>query len=355
MRGIVAYVKFHLKVHMAHNPQFFSAFPNTELHAHPPLDIRASLSENGLLSYKAKWSKDQALMALTSTDMYEAGGNIFWINPFTSDATEKVCAGDCPSWETVTMMMAQVFRPTVGASTPDGKLAKSRRLRFTVDFVVFAQAVKSFCGHDSFPGTLKLVFGHAALWGWYVAAFEALDAAAPDMVALLWQAALTPTIQAHIVTDTSQLALHSMKANNVHQLHAAALTDSFPSFAKKLHLALTTNASTPCPKTVPQRLQFCQNQDIRYNAAPVHRTLLLAVYKYVETVDDSCHERLRRLEHKYGKDVLSGRWNTLNRLLQICSTEADRMWNGLRATRSSRSKKSHRSGWTKAATGHPER
>ena len=36
MRGIVAYVKFHLKAHMAHNPQFFSAFPNTELHEHPP-------------------------------------------------------------------------------------------------------------------------------------------------------------------------------------------------------------------------------------------------------------------------------------------------------------------------------
>ena len=72
MRGIVAYVKFHLQVHMARNPQFFSAFPNTELHEHRPLDIRASLSENDLLSYKAKWSKDQALMALTSTDMYEA-------------------------------------------------------------------------------------------------------------------------------------------------------------------------------------------------------------------------------------------------------------------------------------------
>jgi hypothetical protein len=63
--------------------------------------------------------------------------------------------------------------------------------------------------------------------------------------------------------------------------------------------------------------------------------LLLAVFKYVELVGDSCHERLQRLEHKYGKDVLSGRWNTLNRLLQICSKEAEsasQMWNGLTAS-----------------------
>ena len=90
MRGIVAYVKFHLKVHMMHNPQCFGAFPDTELHEHPPLDIRAALSENDLLSYMATWSHDHVHTALTSTDMYEAGGNIFWINPFTSDSTEAI-------------------------------------------------------------------------------------------------------------------------------------------------------------------------------------------------------------------------------------------------------------------------
>ena len=132
--------------------------------------------------------------------------------------------------------MADVFRSTTpqGAPTPliGGSLGKSRRVRFTVDFVVYAHAVKDLCGQSFFPGTLKLITGHAALWGWYLVAFEALDAGTPDWVALLWQAALTATIQAHIVTDASQLALHSMKSNNALQVNAKTLMDTFPSFAK---------------------------------------------------------------------------------------------------------------------------
>ena len=67
---------------------------------------------------------------------------------------------------------------------------------------------------DTFPGSLKLATGHAALWGWYLAAFEALDAGNTEVVAFLWQAALTATIQANVVTDTSELALLSLTINN---------------------------------------------------------------------------------------------------------------------------------------------
>ena len=52
------------------------------------------------------------------------------------------------------------------------------------------------------------------MWGWYLAAFEALDVGNTELVALLWQAALTATNQANVVTDTSELALLSMKINN---------------------------------------------------------------------------------------------------------------------------------------------
>ena len=38
-------------------------------------------------------------------------------------------------------------------------------------------------------------------WGWYLAAFEALDVGNTELVALLWQAALIATIQANVVKD----------------------------------------------------------------------------------------------------------------------------------------------------------
>ena len=81
-------------------------------------------------------------------------------------------------------------------------------------------------------------------------------------------------MQAHLVRNASQVAVQSMKMNNVLQVNAAALTDSFPSFAKKLHLALTRSFANP--KTQVQRLNFCKQHDIRYNGALIHRTLLSA-------------------------------------------------------------------------------
>ena len=63
-------------------------------------------------------------MALASTHMYEAGGNIFWINPFADSVDEQLCAGEGHSWELV-HAMADVFQTgdEGGASTPSGGMA----------------------------------------------------------------------------------------------------------------------------------------------------------------------------------------------------------------------------------------
>ena len=291
MRGIIRYVQYHLKNQLRDNPQFFSAFPDTELHAHQPLAIKAASSDNDLLSYKAPWSKDIAAVALASTHLYEAGGNIFWINPFVDGTDENMCAGEGQSWEVV-HTMADVFRVNTshGASTPmsDG-LAKGRRLKFSVIFPVHGDKVDFFGKQDSFPGTLKLVTGHVALWGWYLAAFEALDAGNTALVALLWQAALNATIQANVITDTSALALLSMSSNDLF-VNAKCMMDSFPGFARKLNVSMTRQKSAKTPSNHAQRLEFCEKNNIRYNNATVHRTLLLAACKNVEVVSDDARD-----------------------------------------------------------------
>jgi len=166
--------------------------------------------------------------------MYEAGGNVFWSNPFVDEEDEKICAREVNSWEHVNTM-ADMFRlgGQEGASTPldGGLIAKGKRLRFTVSFAVHAAKADVFAQHDHSASGLKLVTGHVALWGWYLAAFEALDAGNTELVAILWQAALTATIQAHLITDSSMLALQSMKSNNDLYINARTMTDTFPGFA----------------------------------------------------------------------------------------------------------------------------
>ena len=81
------------------------------------------------------------------------------------------------------------------------KLAKEKRLFFRSPLFVHASTLDAL-SKPSFPGTLELVSGHVALYGWYLAAYEALDASgcADERVWAVWQAGLTVSIHAQVVT-----------------------------------------------------------------------------------------------------------------------------------------------------------
>ena len=153
--------------------------------------------------------------------------------------------------------MADIFRSPAGAatssggaSTPsEGTIAKEKRLKFSIVLPVWAQDVHAFKDCTTFPGTMRLVAGHVAIWGWFLAALEALEAGDGESLAALWQAALPATIQANIVNDRSRLAAISIGMSNTFYVNAVALADTFPAFACKLMLAVQqsarSRASTP--------------------------------------------------------------------------------------------------------------
>ena len=131
--------------------------------------------------------------------------------------------------------MADVLRLGISEVelTPlDGSLiAKGKRLKFIVSFAALAAKMDVFAGHDQFPSSLKLITGHAALWGWYLAAVEAVDDGNAELGAILWEAALPVTVQAHLSMDFLRLALESMKSNSDLCINAKTMMDTFPGFA----------------------------------------------------------------------------------------------------------------------------
>ena len=60
-----------------------------------PLGIKLAQSETELLSFKTPWTQALANVALESTEKYEAGGNIFWINPIMSSGEETIAQEVC--------------------------------------------------------------------------------------------------------------------------------------------------------------------------------------------------------------------------------------------------------------------
>ena len=276
MRSIIKYVKYYLRLRLNTEKALAQFAKVAELHAHKPLPIKNSSTE--LLSYKAPWSEEQAKVSLESTLMYEASANMFWVNPFPREQ-ETTVAGETPSWAQVDDM-AGLFRvrPSTAGDNPCN-LAQKDRILFPVVLTVCAPKVADLAC-DTFSGTLRLLTGHASIYGWFLAMFEALEDGPASWVTALWQAALTVTIQSHVLADEAWIAVLSMRKNDDLRINAKALADSFPAFAKKLEIALKN------VRGVDNRLNFCRVNTITFNGIVVHRTLLFAANLYRRRAPD---------------------------------------------------------------------
>ncbi len=50
-----------------------------------PLDVPATNSTVAMTSHKAPWDIAHATLSLSATGMYEASGNVMWLNPFRAN------------------------------------------------------------------------------------------------------------------------------------------------------------------------------------------------------------------------------------------------------------------------------
>jgi hypothetical protein len=268
MRGIIESVRHELPAVIRADAKAFAGLPNVPLHELGPLEIRESAGENDLLSYKAAWSAQQAELALNSTGLYEAGANLFWLNPFPVDATMAECAGATPAWSAI-HAMSDVFRPPdlKAFAASAGSVARELRLLFPTALVVHDKTAQAFFV-GQFPGSIQLVTGHVALYGWFVAMHDALSQSHGPWIAALMQAALSVTVRAVICASTPDLAVLSMRTSDEVATVTKYMCDSFPAFARKLRVALTSVDG------VVNRLDFCTKNNVRYNGAVVYRSVL---------------------------------------------------------------------------------
>ena len=343
MRGIIEYVQHHLHARLASHPQFVRT---VALHEQQPLTIRAATpAVRELMSYKHPWTPDEAAQSLALTGRYEAGGNIMWLNPFTTVvnalAGSLTCseaanaAGPAPTWESVHRMADQfrVSQDPASTRVETGRVAKEKRLLFRAPVQVHAPTLDTLT-KPSFPGTLELVSGHVMLYGWYLAVFEALDAGGPaadEWNYMLWQAGLTVSIHAQVVTNPADLAALSLKASNDVFLWERACGDSFPSFALKIHQVCKDVMA------VKDRMAHVREHRIRYKGVQVVRNCLLGAFKYVGEIDSKTHDLIMKFERRFGKKVLTEKWDHMTRMLQACSGHAEAagaMWSGSTSTSS---------------------
>jgi len=312
MRGVVAYNRYRVRRFVEEDCRWFKNWSDKPVHEIQPLTIRRPDTKDDVLTYVSPWKKDEALLSLKGTGAYKGGGNVFWLDPFDINF-----AGDQPRYsacldaaESYAMSEIQLQGVTEGTLSA----ACEARIKFLLTFTTYGRDV-SWYEADHFDGSLPIVGGHAALWGFHLALFKALSFGDVAHVAVLVQAALCAPIEGVIVDSDEKLSIISMKiADSAHRVHHDFLKNSFPVFASKLMVALEPLGQRA---TVSTKVDFCTRNNICYSGTVVYRTMLLAAQNCYERLDGKAMRTLRYIESRCrgSKSDLTTAFSPLNRIL----------------------------------------
>ena len=283
----------------------------TALHQYLPLNIKASIThEADMASFQSPWDAILCKSSLNTTGLYQAGGNLMWLNPNPH--------GQCPS---PPLCWAQVYELQKNLFEPCGEKAKLT----TCGRIVFPETLHAYitdmgqleCAAAAGESQFPLLAGQGLVMAWWVAMFEALHVGADQQVAALWQCALTTTIQLHLESDVVKLMKASSQLSESLKLCGAHLTDTFPSFVAKLaRTGMTLEAS---------KVNQLRATGLRFNGAPINKTMVAAAGLMQKRFTPECHTAMTPIEFEFGRDLFANGYNKCMRIIQITEKQAEHL------------------------------
>ena len=176
---ILPHVKTSLRQWLKNDKDFALQFRDQPVYMHAPLDIKskASMSEHEMASYKPPWDVQQAKTSVQSTGMYEAAGNLLWLNPVPpTDGDEQIIAGDPLYWPTVKEAANRYFGTHADqrGHPPAASQGKIARLMFPSVLHVHVESLDEV-ERAAFHTNLRLLSGHLQVAAWYWAVYCAIE------------------------------------------------------------------------------------------------------------------------------------------------------------------------------------
>jgi hypothetical protein len=162
MQDVVPWVLAELPVYLAKH-KFITYDANTPMSEIPPLHISGS-GQVGT-SFKEAWSPSNCRASLIKSSLYEAGGNLCWLDPEVSGASFSM-PGDDPAWAWVWESSASLFEPFV----PDARSGCSgvQRIRFPVAIhAEWSISQIEDLPERTYPSKLVPLGGHAFIYAWF--------------------------------------------------------------------------------------------------------------------------------------------------------------------------------------------
>ena len=249
------------------------------------------------MRFKEPWKPDNCYFALSKHGLYEAAGNVCWINPLQGLDVPQ----DSPSWKNVVELSK--------------KFAKSRNQQDLHNEILWPLpvycVVKSQPAQDAFPVTMFCIAGHALLFAWYYAVAKAMDSNDTSWLRQLFRCGLSVTITLHYSTVQKNLILIALKSNENYGA-AEDLVETFPIFAKRVENLL--NEAKKNNLKLDDRVAYLVECGVMYKKTSFSKPLLNACIA-MKRFSTRSYEILRLIHKEFGQEVFDG-YGKLPRLSQ---------------------------------------
>lgn len=267
--------------------------------ATPPLEI---IGGGGpVKSFKEPWQPKHCVDAMKSTGLYEAGGNLCWVDPeISEDAATLPSAAEDPSWEWVWEFSQVGFQPLELQGASD-------RIRFPIPIEAFWQ--KGPNNAEDYPNGLKPFAAHAYLWAWYVAVFRCLGSEDLDRLRQLYECALTCTICVRNDARPEALAVDFLMYTERVREGTKALCVNFVTFADKVSLIAGADKLD---------VVALQKRQLRFAGGLINPTMVKTVNGLRSILTPEARNLISELDRRFGRDVLSGSYNKVRLLVCAC-------------------------------------
>ena len=273
------------------------------LHKHQPLAIIKGETDT-MVSYKAPWEPASCKIAVTTTSMYEAGGNLFWVNWRAPTGKNAVIAGSAPRWAQVQEVADRYFCEAAQVGI------LRRRIVFPTTLLVHASSLDTVINASDFADSLEMLVGHLWVWGWVYGVHKAMQQNNVVLVRMLWEAALTVTLHLKTGMTDAAKAATTIAESELRKAQDRLMSDSFVAFAGKCWVIIDEDEKSPNKS----KMQLLNDRNCTYGGSAVTKGMLSTISYFRDRFDANAIEVMLDIEFKFGRDVLTGAASKLSRL-----------------------------------------
>ncbi|OLP91984.1 hypothetical protein AK812_SmicGene26257 [Symbiodinium microadriaticum] len=259
--------------------------------------------------YKENWRPSNCLIALEKNKVYEAAGNITWVNALSDGRLGVNIPREEPA-------LAQVIRLASRFEESPDK-SESPLLWYT-------EGVPA----TDYPQTVFCLAGTALVWAWWYSVYKALSETTSDtssdlkQVRRLWQTGLSATLTLHLAGPEADILLQSLSVSEDYGT-AEDLKDDFPIWSRKVALLLDEQKKKATIAEQERYLWLCfgmrQANNVRFRGTKVTRAVINAVVA-MRRFNARAHDLLRAIRVEYGPTIFSDGFSKLVRFSQTVGT-----------------------------------